>query len=385
LKLRIVILGTRGFPNVQGGVEKHCECLSVNLVKQGCDVIVFTRKPYIDKKISKFKGVKLIPIPTVRQKALEAFLHTLTGVFATLRYKPDILHIQAIGPALFTPLAKLLGMKVVLTSHGSNYKHLKWGKFAKLVLKLGEFLGVRFADEVITVSTYIAGEIKNKYNRNTITIPNGVIVKECSKNTSEIANYGLIKGKYIIAVGRFVPEKGLDVLIDAFNILHLDGWKLLIAGRADHEDKYSLKLAKLAAKNDNILLPGFIPGEKLHELYSHAGLFVLPSYYEGLSISLLEAMSYGLPCIASDIRGNRNVELSDDRFFEVGNFKELAMKIEKLVHEGSNVDQKTKQIDIIAEKYNWENIAGRTLAVYQKVLLLDYASGSLSVQMKARK
>jgi len=383
--LRIVILGTRGFPNVQGGVEKHCECLSVNLVKQGCDVIVITRKPYIDKKISKFKGVKLIPIPTVRQKALEAFLHTLIGVFAALRYKPDILHIQAIGPALFTPLAKLLGMKVVLTSHGSNYKHLKWGKFAKLVLKLGEFLGVRFADEVITVSTYIAGEIKNKYNRDTITIPNGVIVKECSKKTSEIANYGLIKGKYIIAVGRFVPEKGLDVLIDAFNILHLDGWKLLIAGQADHEDKYSLKLAKLAEKNDNILLPGFIPGEKLHELYSHAGLFVLPSYYEGLSISLLEAMSYGLPCIASDIRGNRNVELSDDRFFEAGNFKELAMKIEKLVHEGSNVDQKTKQIDIIAEKYDWENIAGRTLAVYQKVLLLDYASSSLSIQMKARK
>lgn len=366
--MRVVILGTRGFPNVQGGVEKHCECLSANLVKHGCDVIVITRKPYVDKEISEFKGVKLIPIPTIRQKALEAFLHTLIGVFVALRYRPDILHIQAIGPALFIPLAKLLGMKVVLTSHGSNYKHLKWGKFAKLVLKLGEFLGVRFAEEVITVSTYISDEIKNRYNRDTITIPNGVIVKECSKNTSEIANYGLIKGKYILAVGRFVPEKGFDVLIDAFNLLRLDGYKLVIAGRADHEDKYSLDLKERARENSNIILTGFLSDQLLGELYSHAGLYVLPSYYEGLPISLLEAMGYQLSCIASDIQGNRSVELSEDRFFEPGNAADLAEKIVEYANRTLTPEERQKQIDIIADKYDWGKIALRTLQVYRMVI-----------------
>jgi glycosyltransferase involved in cell wall biosynthesis len=366
--LRVVILGTRGFPNVQGGVEKHCECLAVNLVKNGCDVTVITRKPYVDKEIREFKGVKLIPIPTIRQKALEAFLHTLIGVFVALRYKPDILHIQAIGPALFTPLARLLGMKVILTSHGSNYKHLKWGKFAKLVLKLGEFLGVRFAEEVITVSTCIADEIKQKYNRETIAIPNGVIVKKCSKNTSEIANYDLIKGKYILAVGRFVPEKGFDVLIDAFNILQLDGWKLVIVGRADHEDKYNFDLIERARKNRNIILTGFLTEYQLHELYNYAGLFVLPSYYEGLSIVLLEAMSHGLSCIASDIQANRNVELGQDRFFKTGNIPDLAFKIEKYINNNLTTDERIKQINMIAEKYDWDKIACRTLEVYKRVI-----------------
>jgi len=367
--MRTIILGTRGFPNVQGGVEKHCECLSINLVRLGCEVIVLTRKPYVDKEISEYKGVKLIPIPAFRQKALEAFLHTLIGVFVALRYKPDILHTHAIGPALFIPLAKLLGMKVVLTSHGSNYKHLKWGKFAKLVLKLGEFLGIRFSEKVITVSTCIAEEIKNRYNRDPITIPNGVIVRECSKSTNEISKYGLLKGKYILAVGRFVPDKGFDVLIHAFNRLRLHGWKLLIAGQADHQDQYTLELKQIAEQNENIILPGYMSSEKLHELYSHAGLYVLPSYYEGLPISLLEAMSYGLSCIASDIPGNRSVGLSEDRFFEAGNTADLAAKTAKYANETLSPRERRKQIHIIAEKYDWQKIAATTLAVYQKVLL----------------
>lgn len=367
--MRTIILGTRGFPNVQGGVEKHCECLSINLVRLGCEVIVLTRKPYVDKQITEYKGVKLVPIPTIRQKALEAFLHTVIGVFAALRYKPDILHIQAIGPALFAPLAKLLGMKVVLTSHGSNYNHLKWGKFAKLVLKFGEFLGIRFADKVITVSSCIANDIKRRYKRDTITIPNGVIVNGHSKNTREIANYHLVEGKYILSVGRLVPDKGFDVLIDAFNTLRLDGWKLVIAGQADHEDKYSLYLKKRARENSNIILTGLLTEEPLWQLYSHAALFVLPSYYEGLPISLLEAMSCGLSCIASDIPGNRSVGLSEDRFFQAGNTSHLAAKTNKYINKTLAPQERQKQIDIIAEKYNWENIAASTLAVYQKVLL----------------
>ena len=367
--MRVVILGTRGFPNVQGGVEKHCEFLSTHLAKQGCDVIVITRRPYVDETITEFMGVRLVAAPTIRHKALEACLHTLIGVFTALRYRPDILHIQAIGPGLFVPLAKLLGMKVILTSHGSNYRHLKWGRFAKLVFRLGEFLGVRFSDQVIAVSNVIANEIRNTYNRDPIMIPNGVIVRECSKNADEILRYGLLKGKYILAVGRFVPDKGFEVLIEAFKRLKLDGWKLVIAGNADHEDKYSLELTKLAEQNESIILPGYMSSESLHELYSHAGLYVLPSYYEGLCISLLEAMSYGLPCLATDIEGNRIIELSHDRLFQPGNSQELARKMDQLLREEAKSQQKRKQIKAMVKNYNWENIASRTLAVYHEALL----------------
>ena len=378
--VKVVFVGTRGFPNVQGGVEKHCENLTINLVNIGCDVTVFTRKPYVDTSIKNFKGVNLVAIPALKHKSLEAFLHTFIGIFIAFFFKPDILHIQAIGPAMFTPLARILGMKVVITSHGSNYKHLKWGKFAKFVLRVGELLGVLFANKIIAISENIADEIREKYNRDVAIIPNGVIIPRILESNETLEKYGLEKGKYILAVGRFVPEKGFHDLIEAFkqipnsdfqskiqnpkSKISIDHWKLVIIGRADHEDKYSLGLKEKTRENSNIVLTGFLTGQPLQELYSHAGLFVLPSYYEGLPIVLLEAMSYGLSCIASDIPSNRNIELSEDRFFNAGDFKALTTKIKEFVNKPLTEEEKRRQINMIAERYDWEKIAEKTLDVY---------------------
>ena len=385
--MKIVILGTRGFPNIQGGVEKHCEGLATNLVKLGCEVIVFTRKPYVKEDIKEYKGVKLVSLFTIRQKSLEAFLHTFIGVFASLRYKPDILHIQAIGPALFTPLARILGMKVIVTSHGSNYKHLKWGKAAKLVLRLAELLGVKFANEVIAISKGIADEIKSKYHRKATVIYNGVVRPQVLQTKDSLKKYALEEGKYILSVGRFVPAKGFDYLIDAFekarintderrmhknesNKLKQNNWKLVIVGDADHEDKYCLDLKEKAKGNNDIILTGFLNGKPLQELYSHAAVFVLASYYEGLPTVLVEAISYDLPCIASDIRGNRDVGLKVESFFQTGNVKSLAGKIKEFTEKLSNKQDMTKQSSFIQERHNWSKIADKTLKVYRQVSML---------------
>lgn len=366
--MRVILLGTRGFPNVQGGVESHCEGLAVHLAKLDCEVIVFARKPYINPEVKEYKNVKLRALVTVKQKPLEAFLHTLIGVFVALKYKPDILHIQAIGPGLFIPLAKLLGMKIIMTTHGSNYEHLKWGKFAKLVLRFGEFLGVVFANEVIAISPVIADEIRRKYKREVKVIPNGVVLPDKKPSSEMLEKYNLSESKYILSVGRFVPEKGLHNLAEAFNKSRLNGWKLVIVGGSDHPDTYSKDLEKKARKNENIVLTGILQKEPLQQLYNYAGLFVLPSYYEGLPIVLLEAMSYRLRCLASDIPGNRSVELPEESYFPPGNIDALSEKIKLFLDKPLSDEQKEKQLKILREKYDWNNIAMKTLEVYQKVL-----------------
>jgi len=365
--MKIAVLGTRGFPNVQGGVEVHCENLYPRLTKKGCEVVVFTRKPYVNLAFDAYKGVKLTPLPCPKNKFLEAFLHTLYGVFVAKKSSTDILHIHAIGPSLFIPLARFLGLKVVMTNHGPDYERKKWGRLAKIVLSFGENLGTRYANGIICISKPIADSIRKKFNRDVTVIPNGVIMPQISQNEDILRKYALEKGKYILSVGRFVPEKGFGNLLDAFNGLRLDGWKLVIVGRADHEDRYSLDLKKKASKNGNIILTGFLTGEPLRELYSQAGLFVLPSYYEGLPIVLLEAMSYGLSCIASDIPANRNVRLSKDRFFKPGDVEGLAEKIRQFVDKPLSEEERRRQLSMIAEKYNWERIAGRTLEVYKRL------------------
>ena len=235
--MKIAVVGTRGFPQIQGGVEAHCENLYPYLVKKGCEVVVFTRKPYVTYPQDAFKGVSLITLSCPKSKFLEAFMHTFKGVFAARKIHPDILHIHAIGPALFVPLARLLGFKVVMTHHGPDYERKKWGAAAKIVLKLGEYLGCRFANQIIAISEPIAQTLSSKYGIKVNIVPNGVVISGVPELSGLLGKFGLEKGKYILAVGRFVPEKGFDDLIEAFDRSNIRGWKLVIVGGADHEDK----------------------------------------------------------------------------------------------------------------------------------------------------
>jgi len=388
--MKVTVLGTRGFPDVQGGVEKHCQMLYPRLVELGCEVVVFTRKPYVNLERDCF-GVKLISLPCPKNKFLETALHTFLGVFAAKKTKPDVLHIHAIGPSLLIPLARLLGLKVVMTNHGPDYKRKKWGRVAKAVLRLGERLGTKFAQNVICISESIAWDIRKKYKRNAAVIPNGVGEARVTKNDTTLKTYGLTKGKYVLSVGRFVPEKGFGDLVEAFEIGRTQRVRhslgslpsvassrpaaaprndrlLVIVGDADHPDKYSKDLKERAKRNNSIVLTGFLSGEALQELYSHAGLFVLPSYYEGLPIALLEAMSYGLSCIASDIPANRETGLSENRFFRAGDVEALSGKLAEFIEKPITNFERKEQLDLIARKYDWAGIADRTLNVYKEVV-----------------
>lgn len=365
--MKIAVVGTRGFPGIQGGVESHCENLYTELAKGDCNVTVFARAPYTSPDSYQYKGVDLIPVTCPKNKLLEAIVHTFKSVIRARKLKPDILHIHAIGPSLFTPFARLLRMKVVVTNHGPDYERKKWPLPAKIFLKLCERMGIKYANEVITITKNIADDIKKKYGRESTVIPNGVNLPQLSESEGILKKIAVQKKRYILSVGRFVPEKGFDDLIAAFSQGSFDPWKLVLVGDADHEDKYSLDLKKKASENHNIILTGFLKGRPLHELYVHAGLFVLPSYYEGLPIVLLEAMSYGLSCIVSDIPANRNVELDEDRFFKTGDVASLRGKIEKYINELWGEEAIRDQIDLISTKYNWSIIAEDTMKVYRKI------------------
>jgi glycosyltransferase involved in cell wall biosynthesis len=366
--MKIVVIGTRGFPGVQGGVESHCEHLYSHLAKSGDDITVFTRLPYTGPGDKTYEGVKLLPVSCPRNKFLEALIHTFKCVLKARSINPDILHIHAVGPSLFVPLARLLGMKVVVTNHGPDYMRKKWPLPAKLFLKFCERMGMNYANEVITIAGNIADDISKKYGRESTVIPNGVEIPLKADTDVYIKKYGLEKKKYIFTLGRLVPEKGFDDLIEAFNQTVADGWKLVIAGDADHEGNYSRNLKARVRKHENIIMPGFLKNQPLHEIFSHTGLFVLPSYYEGLPIVLLEAMSYGLSCIASDIPANKNVPLDEERFFKTGDIGMLASKIAHFIRKPWINDESLKQVRLISEKYNWANIAQETVLVYKRVV-----------------
>jgi len=362
--MKVIVLGTRGIPDIQGGVETHCQELYPRLAKLGVDVTVITRKPYVDDlKRIEYKGAKLKHIFAPKKKSLEAIIHTFLGVLYAKKENPDILHVHAIGPSIMVPFAKLLGLKVVVTNHGPDYNRQKWGKLAKFILKLGEKLGTIYADRVIVISEVIKSIQEEKYKRyDCDLIFNGVNIPKKSISIDYIKSLNLEAKKYIVAVGRFVEEKGFHDLIEAYKQIDTN-IKLVLVGDADHETNYSKNLKQLAKKN-GIILTGFIKGEKLNQIFSHAKLFVMPSYHEGLPIALLEAMSYNLDILVSNIPANLEVKLLNKDYFRIGDISDFTKKFEKKIqfNEMRNFDE------LLKKKYSWNNIAKQVMKIYENLL-----------------
>lgn len=366
--MKIFVTGTRGIPDIPGGVEKHCQELYPLITAMGHEVILATRTPYVKNPQTSWHGIQLRHIFAPHKKSLEAIVHTFLAVLEAKKQKVDIIHIHAVGPGLMVPLARLLGMKVVVTNHGPDYDRQKWGMAAKNILRLGEYLGGKFANEVVVISTVIADIIKKRCGRSSVLIYNGVPLPEKSTSTTFLDSLGIQAGNYIIAVARFVPEKGLHDLLEAFKRIDTD-YQLVLAGDADHETEYSEKLKLMAAADSRVILTGYVTGEDLNQVFSHAGLFVMPSYHEGLPIALLEAMSYDLPVLVSDISANKEIDITRERFFQCGNIEELAEKLLFCLEKGISETEKAHFQSQIAEKYNWSEIAKQTVRVYEKAMI----------------
>lgn len=364
--MKIYIIGQKGLPAHGGGVETHVENLAIKLVQSGHDVFAYTRRNYSSKNFTEFMGVKLISLPSINTKNLDAISHTFFSILDFIfRRKADVIHFHSIGPASLMWLVKFFRpkVKIVFTFHSQCYLNSKWGKFAKLYLSLGERIGCKMSDEVIVVSKSLKKYVEETYNRLATYIPNGVIVKE-NISAEEISNkWGLEKDSYILSVSRLVKRKGLEYLISAYNQLDTDK-KLIIVGDGD----FSSDLKELAADNKNIIFTGMQTDKTLQELYSNALLFVQASEAEGLSISLLEAASYKLPILISNIDANVEV-IGDEAFsFKNKNTADLKDKLELFLNNSdirNNIDRNTEKVyNKILSEYNWDNIVQETIHLY---------------------
>lgn len=359
----VVVLGLRGFPDVPGGIETHAQNLYPLIVRTGMKVTCITRSPYHQQ--NNWQGVDFVPVWAPRSKYLEAIVHSVLGVVRAAFLRPDILHIHAVGPSLVVPLARLAGLRVVVTHHGPDYDRQKWNVLARRILRFGEWCGMKFANERIVISSVIDELVRQRYAVENTVIPNGVVLPTLDADSSALGKYALQAGRYILMVSRFVPEKRHEDLIDAFEKAAVPGLKLALVGDADHPDSYERALKERAAANPDIALTGYLGGEDLRAIYQYACAFVLPSSHEGLPISLLEALSYGLPCLASGIGANRAVGLDDDAYFDLGNIDQLA---EKIIRVSSHPLDKADREAIrrwISENYDWKNIARQTADVYR--------------------
>jgi glycosyltransferase involved in cell wall biosynthesis len=364
--LAIAMIGLRGIPASYGGVERAVEDLSVRLVARGHDVTVYGRKGYCDTSIREYRGVSLRYLPAIETKHLEAATHTLVSVSDALRRSFDVIHLHATGPGMFSVIPRVARVPTVVTVHGLDWQREKWGPAATAVLRLASRVSVTVPSETVVVSRTLQRAFREAMGATTTYIPNGIDTTEL-RDTSPVQ--GLEPGRFVLFLGRLVPEKGVHTLIEAFSRVE-SPVRLAVAGPPSHSERYARELEELARRDGRVLMLGARYGAEKAWLLNNALAFVQPSTLEGLPLTLMEAVACGAFPIVSDISENVEVVTVGERtfgsVFRAGDPDDLAAKLKCAVDEPPH-PQPADVAGTLAERYDLDRIAGKTEAVYERV------------------
>lgn len=371
--MKIAMLGHKRIPSREGGIEIVVEELSTRMAALGHEVTCYNRgghhvsgSEYDAAKVKDYKGVRLKKAFTVDKKGLAAMTSSFFAALKAAFSRYDVVHFHAEGPCAMIWLPKLFGKRVIATIHGIDWQRAKWGGFATKYIKFGEKTAVKFADEIIVLSENVKQYFLNEYNRETVMIPNGVNRAQIVKADIIEKKYSLKKDGYFLFLGRLVPEKGVEYLINAFKTTDIDK-KLVIAGGSSDTAEFEQNLKDIAKGDSRIIFTGFVQGKQLQEVYSNAYVYVLPSDLEGMPLSLLEAMSYSNCCLTSDIPECTEVLGEYGVSFKKGDENDLADKLVMLNNNEKTVKEyKQKAADYICKRYNWDDVTSATLKLYEK-------------------
>jgi glycosyltransferase involved in cell wall biosynthesis len=364
--VRVAFIGGRGVISKYSGIESYYEQVGHELSRLGHEVTVYCRS-YFTPPIANgtYNGMRVRRLPTIRSKHLETAVHTLLSTVHAMISDYDVVHYHCLGPALFSFLPRLVGMKTVVTVQGLDWQRGKWGWIAARMLHCGETAAVSLPNTTMVVSRTLQQHYRQQHNRETIYIPNGATL--CGGQAAHhLAEWELVPEKYILFLGRFSPEKNCHLLIDAFKTLHTD-MKLVLAGGSSHSDSYVATL--LQHQSDRVRFLPWVSGAQLDQLLSNAAVFVLPSELEGLSLALLDAMAAGVCVLTSDIP--ENIEVVEDAGFTFrrGDRADLARMLDLLIR-SPELRREAGKIsrDKIRGQYLWPDIAREIEKTYYDLL-----------------
>lgn len=368
--MRIAMIGHKRYGSREGGVEVVVTELARRMAALGHEVTCYDRSgadvmtgDAADRRERTVDGVRVVPVKTVDKKGLAALSSSYFATLAAIKDGPDVIHYHAEGPCVPLPLARRAGIRTVATIHGLDWQRAKWGRLASTYIKMGERAATK-ADGLIVLSKSAQSYFEDAYGRTSTFIPNGIEKKRLTPASQIKERWGLCEGSYLLYLGRLVPEKRPELLIEAFKGLDTEK-RLVIAGGGSDTSEYEASLREAAQGDPRVLFTGFVNGELLEELYSNCYAYVLPSDVEGMPMSLLEAMAYGCCCVTSDIPECADVLAGNGVTFTRGDFEELRRILADLLVEPARVARlASAALERVSTSFDWDSVVERTLSLY---------------------
>jgi len=369
-KLHIAFMGTRGVPATYSGFETFVEQLGARLVERGHQVTVFNRYPFVPLRKKFYRGMRIIRLRTIQRKSIDTLIHTFLSCLWLPFVQPDVVYICGVGNAIFCGLVRLMGIPVVINVDGEDWARKKWSGFAVKWLRASEAWACRLASVVIADAKVIQDRYLSDYRRETVLIPYGAEVRLEEEGIETLNKFGLEPRKYVLFVGRMVPENRADLIIEAFRAVpRTSGVKVAIVGDAPYSDEYKQSLVAMA--DDRIVFTGYAFDAAYRELSRHCLFYVLASGVEGTRPVLLDQMGFGNCVVVRDTSANSAVVADAGVKFE--NAREIESLSEKLNYLIENPDvveeYRGKAVVRVKDTFGWGEVADKYEELFRKLVV----------------
>ena len=352
---KVFVVGSRGIPDMEGGAEKSTERVFPLVAERGYDVTVAGLPQYLSG--DSYKGVKLWRAPASQMLNTDKLAYFVAAVWYAARKRPDIVHMTTLSAAIMVWAFRLVGCKTVVRFGSTDYQYPKWGKLGKFGFWLG-MQQLRISNATLAVTPSYKDLLAGKgIKRGVFVIQNALDIAHAQTALPESFP---VKKPYVLTVCRITSVKNLIRLVEAFKIAAADRPELTLALVGGLDDKEYVEELR-GHLTPQIVLTGRIANSELGPIYANAHLFVNSSLYEGSSNAVLEAISWDVPTVLSNIPGNVDVGLAEKHYFQFDDVPDMARVLRRAIE-----DRESVRVDR-ARFQSWDDVADKTVAMYRAI------------------
>ncbi len=361
-KLKIAIIGSRGYPYVYSGYETLVKELSERLVKKGHRVRVYCHSSLFEKKPKLVNGVELVYTPSIETKFLSQFINSF---FSTIHFCFSSFDVgfyvnSANGP--FGIITKIFRKKTCINVDGLEWLRPKWKGLGSVYFKISSKLSTIFFDKIITDSFEMNKVYKKKFFRDSNVIAYGSTMTKSYKNNI-LERYNLKNNEFYLVVGRLIPDNNSKLILDGF-LNSKTQKKIVIVGDVTYKDAYAKKTKTY--ESDKIIFTGYIRSQfDLTSLYMNCYAYIHGHEFGGTNPTMINALRLNCEILALDTLFSREMLNKKKSLFFEKKIKSVSNRINEF-ELNYNILKKNNQDYEFPKKYNWDFITEQYVDVFRK-------------------
>lgn len=365
MTLRVATIGIRGVPANFGGSETAVQEIGRRLAAEGVDFVVYCRAHKSPDKNRTYLGMRRIVLPSVNTFNFDTISHSLLSSLHLLaRNEADVVHFHGMGNALCLPLFFLSHKKTVITIDGPDWERPKWGPVAKRVLKLSARMAVRWADRLIIDNRPSIEYFAREFGHDDAAFIAYGADTDRPASTAYVESLGLKPRGYVLFVGALVPDKGPDLLLDAYRRVPGE-MPLVVVGDSPFFPDFRVRLRADAARDPRVRMLGYVYDDRYRELVANAYAYVHPLRSDGTSPALLQALGYGSCVVASGVSEAREAVGDAALIFRPDDAEDLARQLERVLGDPALAEEyRARALRRAREEYSWDDVAAKHRELY---------------------